>query len=135
MDWIQANIVNILIGAFVFWMLWKRFIAPKLAGVKSMSVADYHDFRNEKHTLLDVRSDGEWQSGHASHAVHIELGQISQRLQELPKDKPLVVICASGNRSAMAASKLASAGFEPVYNFSGGMGSWQSAGLPVKQGK
>jgi len=48
---------------------------------------------------------------------------------------PLVVICASGNRSAMAATKLAKAGFEPVYNFSGGMGSWKSAGLPVKSGK
>jgi rhodanese-related sulfurtransferase len=53
----------------------------------------------------------------------------------ISKDLPLVVICASGNRSAMAATKLANAGFEPVYNFSGGMGSWQAAGLPMKSGK
>jgi len=135
MDWIQQNIVNIIIGTLVFWMLWKRLIAPKLSGVKSMSASDYQSFRHENHTLIDVRSDGEWQSGHPSHAIHIELGQVSQRMQEIPKDKPLVVICASGNRSSMAATKLANAGFEPVYNFSGGMGAWQSAGLPVKQGR
>lgn len=134
MDWVQQNIGNILIGSFILWLLWKRLIAPRLSGVKSMSAADYHTFRNEKHTLLDVRSKGEWQSGHPSHAMHIELGEVSQRMHEIDKDKPLVVICASGNRSAMAATKLANAGFETVYNFSGGMGAWQSAGLPVKQG-
>jgi len=135
MDWIQQNIVNIIIGMLVFWMLWKRLVAPKLSGVKSMSAGDYQSFRHEDHTLVDVRSGGEWQSGHPSRAIHIELGQVSQRMHEIPKDKPLVVICASGNRSAMAATKLANAGFEPVYNFAGGMGAWQSAGLPVKQGR
>ncbi|MDQ6952882.1 MAG: rhodanese-like domain-containing protein [Mariprofundaceae bacterium] len=135
MDWVQQNIVNIIVGTLIFWLLWKRFIAPKLSGVKSISATDYHQFRNEAHTLLDVRSDSEWQSGHPSTAIHIELGQINQRMDELSKDKALVVICASGNRSAMAATKLANAGFEPVYNFSGGMGSWEGAGLPVKQGR
>lgn len=135
MDWIQQNIANILIAALVFWVLWKRLIAPKLSGVKNMSASDYHLFRNEDHTLLDVRSIGEWKLGHPSKAVHIALGEINARMQEIPKDKPLVVICASGNRSAVAATKLARTGFDEVYNFSGGMGSWQSAGLPTESGK
>jgi len=54
---------------------------------------------------------------------------------ELATDKPFVVVCALGNRSALAATKLAQSGFENVYNFSGGMGSWKGAGLPVKMGK
>jgi len=134
MAWVQQNVGNILIAVVITWLLWKRLIAPKLSGVKSMTISDYHTLRNEEHTLLDVRSTGEWQSGHPSNAVHIELGEISKRMHELPKDKPLIVICASGNRSAMAATKLANAGFEPVYNFSGGMSSWKSSGLPVKLG-
>ncbi|PCI43976.1 MAG: rhodanese [Proteobacteria bacterium] len=135
MDWIQQNIINILIGTFVCWILWKRFIAPKISGVKSMSASDYQHFRHEEHTLLDVRSLGEWESGHSGKAVHISLGEINARMDELAKDKPLVVICASGNRSVVAATKLAQAGFDDVYNFSGGMGSWLAAGLPVKSGK
>jgi len=135
MDWIQQNIINILIGAFVCWILWKRFIAPKISGVKSMSASDYQSFRHEEHTLLDVRSLGEWESGHPSKAMHIVLGEINARMDELAKDKPLVIICASGNRSIVAATKLAQAGFDDVYNFSGGMGSWLAAGLPVKSGK
>jgi len=135
MDWIQGNIGTVLIAVVISWVLWKRLVAPKLSGVKTMSAGDYHAFRNEEHTLLDVRSSAEWASGHPAKALHIELGQISARMSELPKDKPLVVICASGNRSAMAATKLANSGFDLVYNFSGGMGSWKSAGLPVKSGQ
>ena len=135
MEWFQQNIVNILIGILMFWLVWKRLIAPKLSGVKSMSASEYLNFRHEDHTLLDVRSLGEWQSGHPSKATHIALGEINSRMGELPKDKPLIVVCASGNRSAMAATKLAQSGFDDVYNFSGGMSSWQAAGLPVKSGK
>ena len=134
MEWIEQNTGNILVAIVIGWLLWKRLIAPKLSGVKTMSAADYLAFRNEDHTLLDVRSSAEWQSGHPASAVHIELGDVLKRMHEIPKDKPLVVICASGNRSAMAATQLAKSGFEPVYNFSGGMGSWKGAGLPVKKG-
>lgn len=135
MEWVEQHVGNILIAIVIGWLIWKRFIAPKLSGVKSMSISNYHVFRHEEHTLLDVRSTSEWESGHPSNAIHIELGEIFKRMNELSKDKPLIVICASGNRSAMAATKLANAGFAAVYNFSGGMGSWKGAGLPVKSGK
>lgn len=127
----QNNIGYIALAVVLGWMLWQRVIAPKLSGVKTISASDYMRFRNEKHTLLDVRQPGEWQSGHASHAIHIPLGEVKRRLGEIPKDRPVVVICASGNRSAMAAITLAKAGFDSVYNFAGGMGAWRSAGLPV----
>lgn len=135
MELLQENSINIFLGLLVGWMLWKRFIAPKISGVKSMSASDYKQLVSKPHTLVDVRQQAEWISGHAKSAVHIPLGEISTRMQELPDDKPLVVICASGNRSAMAATKLAKSGFDTVYNFSGGMGAWQGAGLPVKSGR
>ena len=135
MDIIQQNLGYVLMAAFVGWMLWKRVIAPKLSGVKTMSASDYMGFRHDPHVLLDVRSDGEWRSGHASNAMHIPLGEVASRLNQVPADKPVIVICASGNRSAIAATTIAKSGRTDVYNFSGGIGAWQSAGLPVRTGK
>jgi len=132
MEWIQNNIANMLIIAFVSWVLWKRFLAPKLLGVKSMSAKEYVNFRDTAHTLLDVRSVGEWGSGHALEARHIPLSELSKRMTEIALQEPIVVICASGNRSAMAATTLAKSGFATVYNFSGGMAAWHNLDLPVK---
>ncbi len=134
MQFMQQNAVYIFLALFIGWMLWQRIIAPKLSGVKTISATDYMQMRDQPHTLVDVRQRGEWQSGHASAATHIPLGEIANRMREIPQDKPVVVICASGNRSAMAATALAKQGFETVYNFAGGMGAWQGAGLPVRRG-
>ncbi len=134
MELIQQNMGYVLMGLFVAWMLWRRLIAPKLSGVKSLSAGEYMQMRDEAHTLVDVRSAGEWASGHAPHAVHIPLGELAGRQHELSRSGAVVVICASGNRSAVGATLLARAGFAPVYNFSGGMGAWQGAGLPVRSG-
>jgi len=134
MQFMQENVSYIIMTLVIGWLLWKRLIAPKLSGVKSMSAIVYQQFCSEPHILLDVRQAGEWADAHPAPAIHIPLGEIAQRMQELDKQIPVVVICASGNRSAMAATKLAKAGFDTVYNFSGGMGAWQSAGLAVKSG-
>jgi len=128
----QHNAVYIFVWLIIGWFLWQRLIAPKLAGVKSMSAGAYLEFRQAPHTLLDVRQLGEWNSGHAADAIHIPLAAVRSRMSEIPRDRAVVVICASGNRSAMAALTLAKSGFEEVYNFSGGMGSWGKTGLPVK---
>jgi len=127
----QENMGYILLGLVVAWMLWQRLLAPMLSGVKRMSAADYMKFRRDEHTLIDVRTRSEWNSGHPDNAIHLPLDQLGAGMDRLDRAKPLVVICASGSRSAMAAAKLAKAGFSPVYNFTGGMGAWRSAGLPV----
>jgi len=134
MQFMQQNAVYIFIALLIGWMLWQRMIAPKLSGVKSISPSEYIKLRDQAHVLLDVRQPGEWQSGHAKVAVHIPLGEVTKRMHEIEQNKPVVVICASGNRSAMAATTLARAGFATVYNFSGGMGAWHSAGLPIRSG-
>jgi len=135
MEFMQQNAVYIFVALLVGWMLWQRMVAPLLAGVKSMSAGDYMKMRDQAHTLVDVRTAGEWESGHATKAIHIPLADIARRKDEIRQDQPVVVICASGQRSASAAVLLAKAGFKPVYNFSGGMGSWSSAGLPVRAGR
>ncbi len=134
-EWMQANGVYLFMAMLVGWMLWQRLLAPMLSGVKRLDAAEYLKMRSSEHVLIDVRSASEWASGHATKALHIPLGEITTRMREIPGDKPVVVVCASGNRSAMAATTLAKNGFSPVFNFSGGMGAWQAAGLPVKSGR
>ncbi|PZS00374.1 MAG: hypothetical protein DLM69_06475 [Candidatus Chloroheliales bacterium] len=72
-------------------------------------------------TLLDVRDDKEWAAGHLPQALHIEAGKLEQRLTELPRERPIVTLCAAGFRSSIAASILQRAGFPEVYSTLGGM--------------
>jgi phage shock protein E len=74
--------------------------------------------------LVDVRSPGEFNQGHLPGAVNVPLQEIGARLKSLgAKDKPVVLYCASGTRSAMAVSALKNAGYQQVFNL-GGMGRW-----------
>ena len=83
--------------------------------------------------ILDVRQPEEFRAGHISGAKLIPLGELRQHMQELPKEREIVCVCASGSRSNSAARQLASAGFN-VINMKGGMFIWQQAALPVKKG-
>ena len=85
--------------------------------------------------LIDVREPGEWQQGHAPGATHIPLALLSARLTSLPRDRDILVICRSGNRSGVARDLLVRAGFERTTNVAGGMIAWQRHGLPVTTGK
>ena len=83
--------------------------------------------------LLDVREPGEWNRGHAPEAHMIPMGSVMDRVDEIPTDTPIVVICHSGYRSWQVTKYLADAGYDAV-NVSGGMESWQSAGGVVVTG-
>ncbi|MBI5928011.1 MAG: rhodanese-like domain-containing protein [Chloroflexi bacterium] len=89
--------------------------------------------RLKEFVVLDVRQPSEFQVGHIASAKLIPLDKLNQRLAELPKDKAVLCVCRSGARSGAAARQLRAAGYEAI-NLKGGMGAWQRAGLPVKQG-
>lgn len=80
--------------------------------------------------LLDVREDDEWAAGHAPEAVHVRLGELSARTEDIPRDQEVYVICRSGARSAYAAQALAGAGWNTV-NVADGMTGWAVAGRPM----
>lgn len=83
--------------------------------------------------LVDVRTAGEYEfDGHIAGSQLIPLSLLAARLDELPKDKPIVCICRSGNRSHTACEHLAVNGFTDIYNLSGGMLGWRYAGLPFE---
>ncbi|MEO8030636.1 MAG: rhodanese-like domain-containing protein [Gemmatimonadota bacterium] len=101
-----------------------------------LSVAELSDRlqRNEV-MVLDVRSQAEWDAGHLAGASHIPLGSLPERLTDIPVDRPLVVHCQGGGRSAIGVSLLQAAGHRAVANLSAGFGGWQGAGLPIVPGR
>jgi rhodanese-related sulfurtransferase len=83
--------------------------------------------------LIDVRQPEEWNAGHAPNATLIPLGSLSARLADIPRDREVLLICRSGNRSGTAQRQLLQLGYEQVLNVSGGMNAWAGAGLPVER--
>ncbi len=80
--------------------------------------------------LIDVREDSEYQSGHVPGAKHIPLGSLGERLNEIPKDQEIWVICQSGGRSMKAANALEDLGYSAV-SVAGGTGAWIQAGKEI----
>jgi hydroxyacylglutathione hydrolase len=84
--------------------------------------------------VLDVRQHYEWVEGHIPGSVHLMGGDLPDRLAELPRDRPIVTICRSAYRSAVAASILERAGFKDVTWIDKGVPAWRRAGLPIVNG-
>ena len=130
----------LLLGTLIIgWVVWLRWLSPALAGVKNISIDEYKErFHRTPHLLLDVRTENEFTQGHSPKAQLIPGDQLARRIhdfvQSVPTDKPVVCICASGSRSAVAATALAKKGIKPIYNLSGGMGAWIQAKMPIKKG-
>lgn len=106
-------------------MKWMQFFTP----AKSISPKEAREYvakhPDEDFTLLDVRQDSEYQEEHLPGAVLIPLPQLSDRLEEIDAEKPVLVYCAIGGRSRVAAQMLSGKGFKKVYNMSGGIKAWQ----------
>lgn len=84
--------------------------------------------------LVDVREPSELVAARVAGAAHVPMSVFAQRFTELPKDKPLLVMCASGGRSAAVTAFLLRNGWTDVANVDGGINAWQRAGLPVTRG-
>jgi hydroxyacylglutathione hydrolase len=83
-------------------------------------------------SVIDVRSANEWSGGHLPKATHIPLGYLADRLDQVPRGKPVVVQCQLGGRSAIAASLLQRLGVDNVIDLTGGYQAWTAAGLPTE---
>ena len=81
--------------------------------------------------VLDVRNPPEWKQKHIEGSVSIPLNHLRERLGELPRDRPILVHCAGGYRSAIAASILQQHGFTSLHELAGGLAAWEAAKLPL----
>jgi rhodanese-related sulfurtransferase len=104
------------------------------APMPSVSAAELSEkLKNGKKPLvLDVRQPDEFRRGHINGAKLIPLGELSGRLKELPKNKEIVVVCATGNRSRSATKRLVGEGYD-AFNMNGGMMNWARSGFKVKK--
>src|SRR5262245_44023069 len=106
---------------------------PDLAATtERLSAAVAHDrLASGAPLLVDVRDAREREQKRVTGSVHMPLNTLTQRLQELPTDRPLLLHCAGGYRSSIAASVLQAHGFRQVSEIAGGITAWEAAGLPV----
>jgi rhodanese-related sulfurtransferase len=133
MDFALQNIWLILLAVVSGFMLFGGGLFGRLSGIKQVSPQQaVMLFNHEDALVLDVREKSEWADGHIANAKHVPLAQIKDRLSDLEKhkDKPIIAVCRSGNRSGHACGILKKAGFEKLHNLTGGMQAWEQAGLP-----
>lgn len=88
--------------------------------------------REGSHVIVDVREPGEFAAGHIAGAINLPLSRFDPAA--LPNDRPVIILCLSGARSARAQGLCGFLGRADIAQFSGGMAGWQAAGLPVEKG-
>ena len=137
-EFIQKNIWLVMIavasGAMLVWpLISKRFLRGKELGV--VQAVQHQIVGLVNLVVVDVREPAEFKAGHIPNARNIPHGQIGDRLKELEKfkSKPILLSCATGQRSASACNVLQKAGFADVYSLSGGMNAWLQASMPVEK--
>jgi hydroxyacylglutathione hydrolase len=101
------------------------------AHIRMLTPAEFADETDGMH-IIDVRTADEFKAGHVGGAHHVMGGFLADRLAELPRDRPIALVCGTGYRSTVASSVLERAGFDDVVNITGGMTAWRQAGLKVE---
>lgn len=135
-DFINQNIL--LVSIVVVSGLGLLFPLLTRAGRNEVGAVEATQLINRENAIvLDVREVDEFVGGHLPEARNIPLGKLGERISELDKfkDKPVIVCCAAGMRSAKAAGELGKQGYSRVYSLAGGVDAWVGAGYPIKKGK
>jgi rhodanese-related sulfurtransferase len=134
-DFVRNNIllfvVALLSGGMLLWPLLRRTTGgPWVNTTQATQLINREDA-----LVVDVREPNEFAAGHVLGAKNVPLAKLDASGAELTKKKerPVIVYCDSGERSAKALTALKKHGFTRVANLSGGMGAWQQAGLPVEK--
>ena len=134
MDFVLENVLlvglAVVSGLMLVWLMLSRMSGAS----SSVGPADAVLLINRENALvLDIRDEAEYAAGHITDARHIPLAQLEARVGELRKfkDKPVLVNCQAGMRSAKACGILKKHDFSKVYNLQGGLNAWQQAKLPV----
>ena len=129
-SWIVGGILLALVVVVVGVLLFNNNQTASLPA--EISVAQAYQKYQDGVFLLDVRTQEEWDEYHAPNTTLIPLDQLPLRVNELPKDQEIVVVCRSGNRSQQGRDILLNAGFEKVTSMAGGLSGWRSAGYPIE---
>lgn len=119
---------------FLIILLIANIVSDKLKKYTDINTNQAINLMNSKDLIiLDVREDKERVNGHIINDKHIPVAQVKSKLNELDKDKKILVYCRSGNRSSHICSTLKRAEFPLVYNLAGGFNAWIKANLPISK--
>jgi rhodanese-related sulfurtransferase len=132
--WGWVALAVVLLAVIGFFVLQKPPTAVTSLPAE-ISVGQAAQMRDQGAFILDVREPSEWTQFHIPGATLIPLGDLPNRLNEVPKDRQVVVVCRTGNRSAQGRDILLNAGFKNVTSMTGGMTQWQTQGLPIATGQ
>ena len=133
--WILAGVAIVVIVAAVGYLIYLQSSKNAASLLPEISVKDAYAKYESGSFLLDVRTQEEWVEYHAPNTTLIPLDQLPARLNELPRDREIVVVCRSGNRSQQGRDILLNAGFTQVTSMAGGLKAWQAAGYPTVTGQ
>jgi rhodanese-related sulfurtransferase len=132
----QMMVLAVTALVIVLLVLWGNNRAknnPSAALPPQISVSEAYDKYQNGAFVLDVRTQEEWDDFHAPNTTLIPLDQLASHLNEIPRDKEIVVVCRSGNRSQQGRDILLDAGFQQVTSMQGGLNEWRASGYPIEQ--
>ena len=127
-----AQIGVLLIVALIIYLLLQMGGQNTAAPAGTVSVNAAYDLAQKGAFVLDVRTIEEWNEFHAPNSTLIPLDQLASRLNEVPRDRQIVVVCRSGNRSQQGRDILLNAGFAQVTSMTGGLNEWRASGFPIE---
>lgn len=128
------GVVALLVfGLSAVWLI-SRGTANSSSYPREISVEEAVAKRDSGAFILDVRQPEEWNDFHVPGSTLIPLDELASRLNELPRDQEIVVVCRSGNRSAQGRDILLNAGLTQVTSMAGGLTQWKAAGHPTVSG-
>jgi rhodanese-related sulfurtransferase len=125
--WLLVGLGVVIVAVAAFLLLQSKITAPT-----EISAAQAYEKFQQGAFFLDVRSQAEWDQGHIAKSTLIPLDELQNRLNELPKDRDIVVVCHSGVRSKEGMTILQQAGFSRMASMTGGLIAWQAAGYPLE---
>ena len=127
LTWLWISLGVVVIAAAAFWLLW-----PKSSLQNELSAAQAYQKYQQGAYFLDVRTQAEWDKLHVAKSTLIPLDDLKSHLDELPRDRDIVVVCLSGKRSKEGMTTLQQAGFSRASCMTGGLTNWQAAGYPLE---
>ncbi len=134
-DFLRQNYLLVLVALVSGGMLVWPYLRRATGGPWVTPPQATHLINREDALVIDVREAAEYGTGHVLGAKNIPLARVAAAGADLAKrkERPVIVYCETGNRSASAAAMLRKQGFARVFNLAGGMKAWQDAGLPVEK--
>jgi rhodanese-related sulfurtransferase len=115
-------------GGMLVWPLVRNRVAgPALSTLQATQLINA---RNA--VVVDVRTPQEFATGSLPGARNVPVDKVDEKLRDIKKDKPLIVVCASGSRAGKAAAQFRASGYGEVYVLAGGIAAWREAGLPIR---